>query len=133
MTTPTHRLLDAVAASQQHDEAVQHAAAVLATDQHPNLAQRLLDTWAAIGGDDPDQDIRALPVEPGVGVTVEVVARAAEGWAPEAARFQHKEPDQPGERRVWQREDGYGFAWPELLSISGPRGVRVLKGGADDA
>jgi hypothetical protein len=129
VTTPTHRLLDAAAASQQHDEAVQHAAAVLATDRHPNLAQRLLDTWAAIGGDDPDADIRALPVEPGVGVTVEMGGRLAADWSADWALYQCRALESG--QQVWQQcvRGGARLTWPELLGLAGPDGVRVLEVG----
>jgi hypothetical protein len=121
VTTPTQRLLDAVAAHQQHDEAVQHAAAVLAAgsppDRHPELAQRLLDTWAALEGDDPDADVRALPVEPPVGTVVQFISGGR--------RLTR------GDLGKWRTPLGYlVYSWGEVLAMAGPQGVRVLKDGA---
>lgn len=128
---PAQRLVDAVTAFQEHDAAVQHAATVLITDRHPNLAQRLLDSWAAVGGDDPDVDVRALPPEPEAGTAAVIRAGTYAGRT-----YDCVSGDGGGDEYapLWVgRRFGACVAWSDLLRMAGPQGVRIVRDGGDHA
>lgn len=110
----TARLRDAVTTAQEHTEAVEHAAALLAAADHVYPAQRLLDTWQAFGAE-PDEDVRALPPEPPLMGAVEVVSSGL--------RYQRLHGN------TWICYGHDPVRWPDLIRLAGPAGVRVVKGG----
>lgn len=112
-------------------------------------ARTLLDTWTAIDGDDagecvvvgdpedpgdrvdPDPasaplildavagEVLALPPEPAVGTTVEIVGRPQDWQGATSTRIED-------DALSWFSNALGAQTWGELLEFAGPRGVRVL-------
>lgn len=74
LATGARYLIDAIAAHQQHDDVVNAAALLLDSYDHPGVGQRLRDTWAAIGDDDPTTDHQPL-----TGLALAIAATAVVG------------------------------------------------------
>lgn len=129
VASPSPRLLDAVTASHRLGEAIGHAAAQLRAAGFQLQADDLTETWQALEGDDPDGDIRALPVEPAVGEVVMFVAGQYQGR-------QVRRDDQDRHRGYGWTVTGSGerLGWLTVLRMAGPEGVRVIRdGGGSDA
>jgi hypothetical protein len=124
VTTPAHRLLDGGLRSALAEALHAHTDCPCYATPHTECGcdrtwRAADDVLRVLATHRPDADIRALPVEPGVGVTVEVVAGE---YATE--RFRRSRGG------GWRRDGSRGgWVWADLLQAVGPQGVRVLKGG----